>query len=228
MAALLKKREKVSNDWTAHFHLLKLLLTNIIPHLVMLLAFLAANFYYKLGPKISSQTKKVSLLTFLLTTSVVLPMLASVKQGDHYLMPALPFVGLFFAACTIELLLPITSRFSFATRISFSFLSSLSVILMTYKLIYPETDRMFDISKRLSEYVPPNSKIYLPNRISNYPEIHTTFQRYSRLPIAYHPQDTKYLFFDDSNDMMLDSIKQTSAYQIIDLGVNATLAIHNK
>lgn len=228
MAALLKKREKVSNDWTAHFHLLKLLLTNIIPHLVMLLGFLAANFYFKLAPKISGQTKKVSLLTCLLTASVVLPMLASVKQGDHYLMPALPFVGLFFAACTIELLLPITLKFSFATRVSFSFLSSLSVILMTYKLIYPETDRMFDISKRLSEYVPPNSKIYLPNRISNYPEIHTTFQRYSRLSIAYHPKDTKYLFFDDSKDIMLDSIKQTSAYQIIDLGVNATLAIHNK
>jgi len=227
MAALMQKREKVSNDWTAHFHLLRLLLINIIPHLLMLLGISGANFYYKLGQKISLQTKKVCLLTCLLTTSVVLPMLTSVKQGDHYLMPALPFVGLFFAACSIELLLPITSKFTFATRISFSILSLIFVISMTYKLVNPETDHMFDISKRLSEYVMPNSKIYLPHKISNYPEIHTSFQRYSRLSIAYNPKDAKYLFFDDSNDIMLDSIKHTSAYQIIDLGVNATLAIHN-
>ena len=228
MAALLKKREKVSNDWTAHFHLVKLLFTNIIPHLVMLLVLLAANTYYKLEPKISSQTRNVCYLTFLLTISVVFPMLTSVKQGDHYLIPALPFVGLFFAACTIELLLPVTLKFPLLTRLSFSVLSSLAVILMTYKLIYPETDRMYNISKKLSEYVPPNSKIYLPNRISNYPEIHTAFQRYSRLSIAYNPKDTKYLYFDDSKEIMLDSIKQTSTYQIIDLGVNATLAIKNK
>ena len=228
MAALLQNREKVSNDWTAHFHLLKLLLINIIPHLILLLGFLAANFHYKLGPKISGQTKKVCLLTFLLTSSVVLPMLASVKQGDHYLIPAFPFVGLFFAACLVELLLPVTLKFPFATRLSFLALSSISFILMTYKLIYPETDRMFEISKRLSEYVAPDSKIYLPYKISHYPEIHTTFQRYSRLSIAYNPGETKYLYFDNANDLMLDSLKQTRAYQIIDLGLNARLAIHKK
>jgi hypothetical protein len=228
VAALLKKREKVGNDWTAHIYLFKLLLTNIVPHVLLFLALLIANFQENPGRKISGQTKKVSLLMFLLATSIVLPMLASVKQGDHYLMPALPFVGLFFAACSIELLLPLALKYSFATRTSFSVLSSVSVILMTYKLIYPEKDHMFDISKRVSEYVPPNSKIYVPARMSNKPEIQTPFQRYSRLSIAYSPKDTRYLFFDNSKDVMLDSIKQTNAYQIIDLGVNATLAIHKK
>jgi hypothetical protein len=228
MAALLKKREKVANDWTAHFYLVKLLFTNIVPHLVVLLGLLGANFYGKLKPRISSQTKNVCFLTFLLTISVVFPMLASVKQGDYYLMPALPFVGLFFAACMIELLLPITLKFSFLTRLSFSILAVLAVIMMVYKLTYPETDRLFDISKKLSEYVPPNSKIYLPDKISNNAAIHTSFQRYNRLSIAYDPKNTKYLYFDDSKEMMLDSIKQTSMYKIIDLGVNATLAIKNK
>jgi len=228
MAALLQKREKVSNDWTAHFYLLRLLLTNIFPHLVLLSALLMANSYYKLGSKISAGVRKVPLLTCVVTASVVLPMLASVKQGDHYLLPALPFVGLFFAACTVELILPLTCKFPSATRISFLVLSSVSVVLMTYRLINPEKDHMFDISKKLSAYVPPHAKIYLPARISKSPEIHTTFQRYSRLSIAYHPEDTKYLFFDDSRDIVLDSIRKTNAYQIIDLGVNARLAIHNQ
>ncbi|KAA6436636.1 hypothetical protein FEM33_21065 [Dyadobacter flavalbus] len=228
MAALLKKREKVSNDWTAHFYLIRLLFTNIIPHLLIILGLLAAHFYYKLGPRISGHTKNVCCFTFLLTIAVVFPMLASVKQGDHYLLPALPFVGLFFAACTIELLLPITIKFPFVTRLSVYALSLMAVILMTCKLFCPEPDRMFDIAKKLSGYVPPNSKIYLPSKISNYPEIHTSFQRYSRLSIAYNPNETKYLYFDDSNETMLDSIKQTGTYQIIDLGGNAALAIHHK
>ncbi|MCE7065076.1 glycosyltransferase family 39 protein [Dyadobacter sp. CY326] len=228
MAALLKKREKVGNDWTAHFHLLRLLIINVVPHIMLFLGLIAGNLYLKVGPNMTTQTKKASLLAFLLTTSVVLPMLASVKQGDHYLLPALPFVGLFFAACTVELLLPITLKFSAATRLSFVVLSMIAVSLMTYRLVYPETDRMFDISKRLSEHVPPNSKIYLPDRISSYPEIHTTFQRYSRLSIAYNPKETKYLFFEEFDNSMLDSIKRTNAYQIIDLGLSATLAIHKK
>ncbi|GGB93661.1 ArnT family glycosyltransferase [Dyadobacter sediminis] len=228
MAALLKKREKVSNDWTAHFYLVRLLFTNIIPHLVLLSGLLAANFYYELKLKISGQTKNVCYLIFLLTIAVVFPMLVSVKQGDYYLMPALPFVGLFFAACTIELLLPITIKFPFTTRLSVYAMSSITVILMTCKLIYPEPDRMFDIAKKLSGYVPPNSKIYLPNKISNDAAIHTSFQRYGRLSIAYNPKGTKYLYFDNSGETMLDSIKQTGAYQIIDLGVNAALAIYNK
>lgn len=228
MAALLKKRERVANDWTAHFYLVKLLFTNIIPHLLMLLGLLAANFHYKLGTKISDRTKNACFLTFLLTISVVFPMLASVKQGDYYLMPALPFVGLFFAAGMIELLLPITLKFPFLTRLSAGVLSSASVILMVCKLLNPETDRMFDISKKLSGYVPPNSKIYLPDKISNNADIHTSFQRYNRLSIAYNPKDTRYLYFDDSKEMMLDSIKQTNMYKIIDLGVDATIAIKIK
>ncbi|CAG5017999.1 hypothetical protein DYBT9275_05890 [Dyadobacter sp. CECT 9275] len=226
MAALLKKREKVADDWTAHFHLLKLLLFNIIPHLVMLTALFAANFYLRGKPYISSQSKKVCFLTFLLTASVILPMLISVKQGDHYLLPALPFVGLFFAACSIELLLPVVLNFYAGTRILFVILSAISLSMMTYKLVYPEPDSMFDLSRRLSAYVPTDSKVYLPNKISNCPEIQTSFQRYSRLSVAYDPKSTRYLFFDDIHDNVLDSVKRTGVYQIVDLGLNATLAIH--
>nr|WP_295924133.1 glycosyltransferase family 39 protein [uncultured Dyadobacter sp.] len=227
MAALLQKREKVGDDWTAHFHLLRLLLLNIIPHLLVVAGLWAANLYFKLGPAISAHTKKVCLLTCLISASVVLPMLASVKQGDHYLLPALPFVGLFFAACSIELLLPLTSSFPNATHAALWVLSITSLVTMTYSLAHPEPNRLFDVSKKLSEHVPPNSKIYLPEQISDYPEIHTSFQRYSRLSIAYDPNDTRYLFFDDTKDMMLDSIRQTGEYRIVDLGLDATLAIHN-
>lgn len=228
MAALLQQREKVSDDWTAHFHLLRLLVINIVPHVIMVAALLVANYCFKLPTRLSAQTKKICLFTGLVAASVILPMLVSVKQGDHYLLPALPFVGLFFGAVTIGRILPLASAFPRMTVALFTFLAIASVMAMTYKLVHPDIDHLFSQSKRLSHYVPTDSKIYLPSRIAGYPEIHTAFQRYSRLSIAYDPNSTRYLFFDNAGDTMLDSIKHTGNYRTVDLGYNGTLAIHNE
>ena len=223
--ALLQKREKVRNDWTAHIYLLKVLITNIIPHLIITGSLYIISIYSKLETRISTASKKVFLLTLFIAISGIFPMLISVKQGDYYLMPALPFVGLFFAALTVEILMSIISRFNSIPQILFPALTMVFCIAAGYKLVHPEKDYMFETSRKIAEYVPDNSTIYLPKEIFILSEIHAPFQRYNRLSMTSDLHQTKYLFFDNPDNEVLDSIKKTSAYQIISIDDHTTLAI---
>jgi 4-amino-4-deoxy-L-arabinose transferase-like glycosyltransferase len=228
LLALLKKREKVSNHWTAHFYLLNLLFKNVIPHVILLVSLVAVSIRAKIKISISQRTHKVILLIFLVVVSVVLPMLISVKQGDYYLMPALPFIGIFFGACIVELLMPLASRSLFIPRVLFPACALIFGILMIYKMMVPDGDFMFEVSHKITRYVPARSKIYLPPKISKYSEIHTPFQRYARLSISYDPRETDYLYFESSSDAILDSMQKIGSVHTISLGGGAVLAIKNK
>ena len=223
--ALLQKREKVRGDWTAHIYLLKVLMLNTIPHLVIFGSLYAIGIYGKLETRISTTTKKIFLLTLLIAISGIFPMLISVKQGDYYLMPALPFVGLLFAALTVEMLLSVVTRFSSIPGILFPALSVVCCIAMGYKLLRPEKDYMFETSRKIAAYVPDNSTLFLPKEIFVLSEIHAPFQRYNRLSMTSDLNKTKYLFFDNPENQILDSIKRTSTYRIITIDDHTTLAI---
>ncbi|CAG5073220.1 hypothetical protein DYBT9623_04723 [Dyadobacter sp. CECT 9623] len=225
MAALLQKRERVTSGWTAHLYLLMLLLVNIVPHLLILGGLYLFKLFAKINIPAPSETRKVRILTILVGISIILPMLASVKQGDYYLMPALPFVGLFFGACCIEPLLLLADRFSILPKVLFPAVAVLLVGLMVYKLGHPDFDRNYEVAKALKAKVPERSKVYLPREVSMESGIHTAYQRYARLSIAFDTTDTDYLLFEKNGTNLLDSISKSPAYEILDLGNEATLAI---
>ena len=225
--ALLQKREKISNHWTAHLYLVRLLLINIIPHILIFFTLSVNSLRGKFPIKLSTETKKVCLLTLLISLSIILPMLASVKQADYYLMPAFPFIGLFFAAACVEMTCALICRSAIIPRIFLPAISVFCVVIMSYKLLFPNPDTMFEIAQNISKYVPHHAKIYLPKKISLYSEIHTPFQRYSALSIAFNQNETKYLYFDNPKDDELDSLKRAGSCRIISLGNDATLAIAN-
>ena len=227
MLALLQKREKISNHWTAHLYLVKLLLVNIIPHILILVTLFLNSLYGKFPTKFSLKIKKVGLLTLLTSLSIILPMLASVKQADYYLMPAFPFIGLFFAATCVEMIYTLIRRLTIIPRLFLPVFSVFCIVIMGYKLLFPNPDTMFEIARNISKYVPHHAKIYLPKKISLYSEIHTPFQRYSALSIAFKQNETKYLYFDNPKDNTLDSLKRAGSCRIISLGNDATLAIAN-
>lgn len=223
--ALMKKREKISNDWTAHFYMVRLLIINVVPHILILAGLYLTSLRLNIEVRLSGQAKKTCLLLFLVSVSVVLPMLASVKQADYYLMPALPFVALLFAALAMEMLSKVLERMVLLRNLFMSVLSVVFLLLMCFQTIYPSPDYMFEITSTISRHVPQKSKIYLPRRIAMFSEIHTPFQRYTKLSIAYDPHHTKYLFFDNSKDEVLDSVIKAKSHKIIALGYNAVLAI---
>ncbi|MCE7066605.1 glycosyltransferase family 39 protein [Dyadobacter sp. CY326] len=228
LMALLKKREKVSGDWTAHFYLPKLLIKNIIPHLLLVTGLFVTNKLSKIDIQFSQSVRRAAQLAFLITISILLPMMASVKQGDYYLMPALPFVGLFFAACAVPMLLALFQKSERLPQFVMIVISVCLFSAMVYRLINPDKDRACEIANDLKKHVPANARIYLPPPITMFSELHTPFQRYARLSIAFDPNETRYLFFDHETKATFDSISNTKNYQIIPLVHGTHLAIRRK
>ncbi|MCF0069199.1 hypothetical protein LZD49_01865 [Dyadobacter sp. CY261] len=228
VSALLGHREKVSNDWTAHFYLARLLFFNIVPHLAILLVLKLIGKRLKLEGTIRQSSKKLGALALLTSALIVLPMLASVKQGDYYLMPAMPFVGLFFAAITVDVVQAIFSRI---TVVSWTIMVGMSVLLvctMAYKLLHQDRDPTFEIANDLAQIIPSGSKIYLPASISMCSEIHTPFQRYAGLSIAFNAGETDYSFLDNPEKCVLDSLRRTGEYRLTALRHGAFLAVRGR
>ncbi len=226
--ALTKKREKVGDGLSSHLYLITLLFKNIIPHLLFLAGLILTCFFTRVEIGLKRHTQKVIGFSLLMIVCVILPMSVSVKQGDYYLMPALPFVGIFFAACGVEWLSRLSSRFSGIPRLVIPGLATVCIVVMVYQLKHQVEDEMYVKTHKISEYVPPNSRIFLSPEISAYSEIHTPFQRYARLSIAYDAKETDYLFFLNGEDPILDSIVAAKTHRSIDLGDDAHLLIRNR
>ena len=218
--ALQQKRERIRTDWTAHFYILLLLIKHIIPHLILITVFWLLNS----RAKISKGSRNISQLAFLTTCSIVLPICLSVKQYDHYLVPALPFVGILFSSLLIENLMQVYSKFSRQCQSSFVVLTALFCFIGAQSVVNLPKDRMYEVSMNLSKNVPPRAKVYLPKDISMCSDIHAPFQRYASLSIAFNPNETDYLLFDNPNDPFLKTIIKKNLHELIDIGQGFTLA----
>ncbi|TLU98236.1 ArnT family glycosyltransferase [Dyadobacter luticola] len=224
MLAIMQKRERVAKDWTAHFYLLKILFVNIIPHLLFVAGFYFFRFYSKRSAPVSNHAMQVRMLVLLTALSGILPMMVSVKQADYYLMPALPFVGFFFAAWCVEMLLTFAGNFTSRIKVVFTGLSVILLAGMIFKLLHPDFDRTYEIAQALKKHVPERSKIYVTEDINTESGLHSTYQRYARLSVAFNPTETKYFFFNHQHKM-LDSIAATQHFEIIDLVHGAKLGV---
>ncbi|WP_353719114.1 hypothetical protein [Dyadobacter sp. 676] len=224
MMALLKKREGGEKNWVAHFYLVKILIVNILPHIVFTGGIWFVIHFSKAGFKISETAKRAVLLNLLVIFSILVPMLASIKQSDPYLLPLTPFVALFFACLCVEWIVSLCRQFSFYPTFILSFASVICLIFMAFQVYRSAPDRMYEISTDLARHIPPGSKIYATPEIARSPEIQTPFQRYARLSVAFDPGATRYAYFDDCKTVP-DSITRSPAFEVIPLACETALVI---
>lgn len=224
--ALMQKREKTGTGWAAHFLLIPDLLRNIYPHLLGLIGLNILAFLLKLKRPISNEAARVSLFVFLIAFSGIAPMLISVKQYPHYLLPALPFVALAFAALFVEKtdaltrIVPKLSALFFAVAI----VGCWGVTLKKVTSIQP--DVMAENAKDVKKYVPRASTIGVCHDLYQVADIHSYFQRYHLLSLTDIGigADTSRYVLANSDCLSLFDTKKDS---IITLHGNFYLVIRN-
>lgn len=224
LMALLQKRERAADDFTAHFYLIKILFKNIIPHLLLVAGLVIFMSVKKIRIHVSSCAKQSVQLNLILIISIIFPMLISVKQSDPYLMPLTPFVALFFASMMIEWIISIHIKAKLYQEITLMIASAALVGIMGYQLNNPETDRLHEVSIDIAKHVPAGAKIFLPSEIALSPLVHTAFQRYARLSIASDSTETPYRYYDDRREVAV-SMAQSPAYEVVLLAQNAAIVI---
>lgn len=222
--ALLQKRERAAGDFTAHFYLIKILLQNIIPHLLFITGLLIFMSLKKISIRISGDAIQSIKLNLILIISIICPMLISVKQSDPYLMPVTPFVAILFASITVEWIISINISAKLFQEITLIIASGAFVGIMCYQLNNPETDRLYEVSMDIAKRVPAGEKIFLPSRLALEPQIHTAFQRYARLSIASDSTETPYHYYDNRREVTVP-ISRSPAYKVVPLVENAAIVI---
>ncbi|MEO6287305.1 MAG: glycosyltransferase family 39 protein [Dyadobacter sp.] len=181
--ALMQKREKTGTGWEAHFLLIPDLLRNVYPHLLALLGLNVIAFLLKLKRQISPAVTRISQFTFLIAFSGIAPMLVSVKQYPHYLVPALPFVAMFFAALLVE---KIDSLSQVVPKLCILFFAVVTIGFwgITLKKVNSiQPDVMAENAKDVKKYVARASTIGVCHDLYQVADIHSYFQRYHLLSL---------------------------------------------
>ncbi|GGM95670.1 hypothetical protein GCM10010967_31440 [Dyadobacter beijingensis] len=224
MMAILQKREHAGEHWTAHFYLLKMLLVNCIPHLILTGGIWLIARLQIVKAALSDSTKRTVFLNLLIIMSIIGPMSVSIKQSDPYLMPLTPFVAILFAAVSVERIVLWCRQFRFQSRFVFITASVCCVIIMVYSLFNPAWDRMYEVSTDLARHIPAGRHIYLAPDISTSSELQTPLQRYARLSVAFDSTATRYTYLDDPATAS-DSITASPHFRVVPLAGSAMLVI---
>jgi hypothetical protein len=194
--ALLQKREKAGTGWTAHFTLVLALLRNLYPHLLALAGLYGLS--YGLRWKIS-QEKGISknvLLTAFVAASGIIPMLVSIKQYPHYLLPSLPFVALLFAFLFVQRVSLAMSINKQLTIIALGIGTLLCWGATARKLAANHPDVHASNAKQLRTLVPSASTIAVCHDLFQHADIHANFQRYHHLSISMQTDSTRFVLAD--------------------------------
>lgn len=194
--ALLQKREKAGEGLAGHFYLIKELLRNVYPHLAMLLGLYLISASYNIKIAVSKKTARICQLTLLVAGSAILPMLLSIKQYPHYLLPSLPFVAIFFAALFVEKIHALTLL---KTKIAVAGFAIATVCCWTFtiiKLTNIEHNEMAANAKEIKHYVSRASTIGICQNLYHDADIHTYLQRYHALSLTTKTENAKYVFAD--------------------------------
>ncbi len=198
LLALMQKRERTGTGWAAHFTLVTELVRNLYPHFFALAAAYVLSFCLKLKVTHDNAISKNSRLIALVAFSGIAPMLVSVKQYPHYLLPALPFVALLFAL----LLAQRTHGLMFLKRqitIALLCLGTLGCWVATAKkLTSIQPDVMVANAKRLTSLVPKASTIGICHDLFQHADIHANFQRYHHLSLTTQIDSARYVFADSA------------------------------
>lgn len=196
--ALLQKREKAGTGWVAHFTLLAELLRNLIPHLLALaiLYGLAYGLKWKITREklITENTQ----LTALVAAAGIVPMLVSIKQYPHYLLPALPFVALFVAFLLVQRVSLVMGRNKQLTIIALGIGALVCWGATLRKLTDIPPDVHVSNAKRLRTLVPSASTIGICHDLFQHADIHASFQRYHHLSLTTQTDSVRYVLADST------------------------------
>jgi hypothetical protein len=191
--ALLQKREKTGTGWEAHFLLVLDLVRNVYPHLLVLIALNFAAFLLRIKLSINAGVLRICQFVFLIAFSGIAPMLVSVKQYPHYLIPALPFVAMGFASLLVEKTDLIIQMFK-KTSVILLGIAILGCWAITFKKVNSiEPDIMAENAKDLKKYLAPKSTIAVCHDLFQNADIHSYFQRYHLLSLTTRTDSSKYI-----------------------------------
>jgi hypothetical protein len=196
--ALLQKREKAGTGWAAHFTLVFDLVRNLLPHLIACAVLYALSFRGKW--KISRETaiSESILLTALVSASGILPMLVSIKQYPHYLLPALPFVALLFAYLLVQRVALVMARKKELMIIALS-VGVVACWGATFrKLATIPPDIHSANAKQLRTLVPSAATIGICHDLFQRADIHANFQRYHHLSLSTEIDSMQYVLADSA------------------------------
>jgi len=212
--ALFQKREKAGTGWAAHFTLVLELLRNLYPHLIALAGLYGVSFGLKWKiPREKTITENV-LLTGLVAASGIVPMLVSIKQYPHYLLPALPFVALAFALLLVQRVALIMEWKKQLTIIALSIGTLAFWGATSRKLTTIQPDIHSSNAKQLRTLVPSAATIGICHDLFQHADIHANFQRYHHLSLSTQIDSMQYVLADSAClpqfDLTKDSLVKLS------------------
>lgn len=198
LLALLQKRERTGTGWAAHFTLVIELMRNLYPHFFALAAVYALAFGLKLKITYDNVISKNSRIIAVVAFSGIAPMLVSVKQYPHYLLPALPFVALLIALLLVQRVhsLMFLKKEAAIALLCLGTLGSWGATAKKLTVIQP--DVMVSNAKKLGALVPEASTIGICHDLYQHADIHANFQRYHHLSLTTQVDSARYVFADSA------------------------------
>ncbi|OJV18678.1 MAG: hypothetical protein BGO21_24470 [Dyadobacter sp. 50-39] len=196
--ALLQKREKAGNEWTAHFTLLGELLRNITPHLIawVVLYGLSIGLHWKVFRE--KAVAESVMLTALVAASSIVPILVSIKQYPHYLLPASPFVALLFALLLVQRMAFLMESKEQLAIIALSIGALACWGATISKLTTMEPDVHASNAKKLRTLVPSATTLGICHELFQQADVHANFQRYHHLSLSTQTDSMRYVLADSA------------------------------
>ena len=153
-------------------------------------------FLLKIKTALSDQVVKIVQVATLVAGSAILPMLLSIKQYPHYLLPSLPFVAILFAALFVEKVRAIITLRKSWSLAAFGAGTVCSWIITDFKLNNLEGNMMAANAEEIKHYVMPTDEIGICQELYGLPDVHAYLQRYNRLSLTTETQNAKYVLAD--------------------------------
>jgi hypothetical protein len=194
--ALLQKREKVSEESGAHLYLLKELFRSVWPHITATIALYLIAWFAGINTQLAQKTTRIALVCFMVAASGILPMLVSVKQYHHYLLPAMPFVALLFAVLISERLKALYELNPRLSRVAALLAACCCWVITFQKLNYRKENVIGNNTRHIMKYVPHHATLGVCNNLLNNPDIYAYSQRYNHMSLCAHTDTTTYTLVD--------------------------------
>lgn len=194
--ALLQKREKVSEEPGAHLYLLKELFRSVWPHLAATIGLFLIARFTGIKTYLSQNTARIALVCLMVATSGIVPMLVSVKQYHHYLLPAMPFVALLFAVLVSEI---VEALYGFNLSLSkiATVVAAICCWVITFqKLEYHEQNVISNNTRQLMKHIPQSATLGVCSNLLNNPDIYAYSQRYHQMSLCSRADTTTYTLVD--------------------------------
>lgn len=198
VGALMHEREAAGEDWTAHFYLVVELFRSIKPHLIITGLLFLIFYVFRISTKMSETGKRVAGTCFVVSVSAFLPLLISIKQYHHYLLPATPFFALTFAALLQDKICYILN-FNRRLSLSMAVLGIVGCWIMTVRKISSTApDISVDNALKISKYVPKSATIGICHDLFQRADLHVSLQRYHHLSLTTRTDTTIFVLADSS------------------------------